>query len=466
MIKFPATLSSRLTLWYALAFMLLLTIAFGVLYVSIDELLDSRIDEDLIEDVEELKILFETEGMQSLQSEIDREQQSGDTNEFFIRILDAQAKEIYASDLTHWTQLNTKTEAIEQLSNLNTRYVFETAELENQEEASRIIYGSLNASTIIHIGESTEEKVETLERLFSLFAVILIVVVPLASLIGWLIARKATQGIKQVSRAAQKIERGHLEARVSVKNQQAEIQVLAQSFNAMAMRIRNLIQEMREMIDNIAHDLRSPLGRIRAISESTLSGNTSLTDYQNAASDTLEECDRLIHLINTSLDVAEAEAGVAYSKTEELDISSLTREACELFEPVAEQKEIKMGCKTDDNCRVLGNRPYLQRVIANLIDNALKYTPSNGRVSVVLKRYKKSVKITVEDNGRGIPVADTQRIFDRFYRCDSSRSGSGCGLGLSFARAVARSHGGEIELSHQTKQGAVFTLTLPLAHAQ
>jgi signal transduction histidine kinase len=87
-------------------------------------------------------------------------------------------------------------------------------------------------------------------------------------------------------------------------------------------------------------------------------------------------------------------------------------------------------------------------------------------VSVVLKRYKKSVKITVEDNGRGIPVADTQRIFDRFYRCDSSRSGSGCGLGLSFARAVARSHGGEIELSHQTKQGAVFTLTLPLAHAQ
>ncbi len=231
----------------------------------------------------------------------------------------------------------------------------------------------------------------------------------------------------------------------------------------MADRIRNLITEMREMIDNIAHDLRSPIARIRAISESALSTQGSINDYKTVAADTLEECDRLIKLINNTLDVAEAEAGIANSMKETIDLSKLTADACELFEPVAEQKNIDLTYKLAEDCHLTGHRQNLQRMLANLLDNALKYTSSAGKVGIVLESRPKAIQIAIADTGPGISKADQQRVFERFYRCDDSRGRSdGCGLGLCFARAVARTHGGEIFLSSKPGDGSTFTITLPV----
>ncbi|VAW96054.1 hypothetical protein MNBD_GAMMA23-538 [hydrothermal vent metagenome] len=215
------------------------------------------------------------------------------------------------------------------------------------------------------------------------------------------------------------------------------------------------------MTDNIAHDLRSPLARVRAISESMLSTDNTHQEYKSAASDTIEECDRLLQMINSILDVAEAEAGAFQTPKQKVNIHQLVQDACELFEAMAEQKCIKLVCRLENKCYIYGNIQNLQRMLANLLDNAIKYTLENGQVDVVLTCIQQEIKIIVMDTGMGIPENDQTRVFDRFFRCDQSRTHDGCGLGLSFSRAVAHSHGGDINLSSRLKKGSCFTIKLP-----
>lgn len=248
---------------------------------------------------------------------------------------------------------------------------------------------------------------------------------------------------------------------MTVTAQGDEIQQLADTFNAMLDRIRDLIAEMREMTDNIAHDMRSPLARIRAISEVAVSSASTSDDHKQAASTTIEECDRLLQMINATLDVAEAEAGTAAADVQTVDISELARDACELFEPVAEEKEIELTCELDSGCSIRGNVQNLQRMLANLLDNALKYTPPKGRVGINLGCEDDSIRVAVADTGIGIPAVDQARIFERFFRCDQSRTESGCGMGLSFSQAVARAHGGDISVNSEPGNGTTFTITFP-----
>ncbi len=467
MIRLPNTLAARLTLWYASAFVFFLVVAFAILYLSMNTVLNSRIDEDLEEDIEEFRLTFETNGLEEVKREIDREVMAGDTVDEFLRLLSPAGKEIYSSDQNHWNNLNTDIDIVKRFTAPDVEPVLLSADFESQEHTTRMIYGYIGPGVILHLGDSLEEKEEIMELLFLVFLIMFCFVIPLAYGVGRFVARKAVRGIEAVSHAAIDIERGKFDQRVSVTGSGDEIETLANTFNAMAERIRNLIAEMREMIDNIAHDMRSPLGRIRAISESVLSAsdngreNGRGEEYKKAAADTLEECDRLIQLINTTLDVAEAESGVASNMIEAVNISELTENACELFEPLAEEKRITVSPKLEPECWLRGNRQNLQRMLVNLLDNAMKYTPAKGRVNVRLERNDDAIQIEIADTGVGVPLTDQQRVFQRFFRCDQSRSQEGCGLGLAFARAVAHTHGGDINLTSTPSEGSIFTVTLP-----
>jgi len=462
MIYFPNTLAFRLTFWYTLVFITLITIAFIASYLSLKKTLNQNMEYDLLEGIVEFKILYKKEGLDGVKREIDRDIKSGEEQNIFYKLLDKNGAQIYSSDLSHWKFLPDNQHIIKQVFSTN-KFIYQTIDMQGKTYKAKAIYDLITPDILLFTGESTEKTHDIMAFLSRIFISIILLVIPFSSLIGWLMARHAVKGIKEVSRIASELEKGKLDKRVPISAQGDEITQLVNTFNAMLDRIWILISEMKEMTDNIAHDLRSPLARIRVISELVLSNNNTPQEFKSTASDTIEECDRLLQMINSALDVAEVEADTCQIPKQKINISQLTQDACEIFDAIAEQKHIKLTCRLKNNCQVYGNIQNLQRMLANLLDNAIKYTLDNGQVDVVLTCTEQNIEIMVLDTGIGIPENDQARIFDRFFRCDQSRTHDGCGLGLSFSRAVARSHGGDINLSSSLDKGSCFTIELPKA---
>jgi signal transduction histidine kinase len=222
--------------------------------------------------------------------------------------------------------------------------------------------------------------------------------------------------------------------------------------------IQALLKSMKEINDNIAHDLRSPIARIRGFAEMALMGNSSDSDYKEVAINTIEECDSLIDMVNTMLDITEAEAGVQEVKREPVDLTSLIGEAFELFRPMANEKQISLRSQLPNPLEFTCDRKKMQRVVTNLLENAIKYTPEKGIIEVSGGRRNGGVELVFKDTGMGISEIDLPRVFERFYRCDRSRSQSGVGLGLCLAKAYTEAMDGRISVTSTPEIGSVFKL--------
>jgi signal transduction histidine kinase len=180
------------------------------------------------------------------------------------------------------------------------------------------------------------------------------------------------------------------------------------------------------------------------------------------AVNTVEECDNLIALINTMLDITEVESGTGDFKIEPINLVDIIRNACELFQPLADEKGIQVIINLPEMLMINGDRHNMQRLVTNLLENAVKYTRSGGIVTISLFEAAGTIKMIFEDTGIGIAESELPKIFDRFYRCDQSRTEPGIGLGLSLAKAIAKAHGGDIQVSSQLNQGTRFVVTLPV----
>jgi signal transduction histidine kinase len=229
-------------------------------------------------------------------------------------------------------------------------------------------------------------------------------------------------------------------------------------------RIQGLMAGIKEMTDNIAHDLKSPITRIRGQAEVALTARAAADEYEAMAVGAIEECDRLLEMINTMLFISRTEAGLSKPELKPMDLAAVVRDACGLFQSLAEDKQIALAREGPERLEMRGDVRLIQRMLANLLDNAIKYTPEGGRVKVTLRSSPdRSVSIAVQDSGAGILDKDLPHIFERFYRGDPSRSQPGSGLGLSFARAVARAHGGEISVESRRPSGTTFRVEFPQA---
>ena len=279
--------------------------------------------------------------------------------------------------------------------------------------------------------------------------------------VGWFLARRALSGVVQLTRTANAVAEGALKERVPVTGRQDEIDRLAMTFNTMLDRINTLIQGMKETNDSIAHDLRSPITRMRGVAEAALTSESSSEAHRMLAGDIIEQCDRLLGMINTVLDISEAEAGVAKLVIEEFDIVPLVQDAVGLFLPMAEDKHIAVKVQAPSGARFFSDRRKLQRILGNLLDNAIKFTPPGGAITISVSGDDKRVLIGVGDTGIGISEKDVSQIFEKFFRADKSRSEAGSGLGLSLARAFAYSLGGSITATSVSGEGSTFTVILP-----
>lgn len=461
-LKFDS-LTKRLTLSYALAFSWLLGAVFISLLWFVGTALDARIQEDLTEDVDEFSGYLAKHGTTGVIEEMEKEAAGPERETTLLQLYRSNGSLVHSTDREYWGSWSIEQNQVLERTAALDDVAYESISVPQLESDARVVIGALSHEFVLVIAESNDERDEIMELLSIAFLTVFLLTVPLLAFLVWLLTRRSLVGIKKVSEAAMEIKAGNLDRRVGVRGQATEVQTLADTFDAMADRIQALIRNMREMTDNIAHDLRSPLGRVRLLSESVLHTITNDNDYRIAAENTVAECDRLIKMINTSLDVAETEAGVTIRPHEQFDMAELVRDACELFEPMAEELGINLEHAVEGSVQFEGDLTALQRMLGNVLDNATKFTSSGGVVSVSLAQDRDLLEVTVRDSGIGIDASDYDQIFHRFYRVDPSRSSSGCGMGLSYSRAVARAHGGNIDVSSVKGEYTEFVITLPLS---
>jgi signal transduction histidine kinase len=265
-------------------------------------------------------------------------------------------------------------------------------------------------------------------------------------LAGGITARRVLKRIDTIRDTSTKIMSGNLSERVPITRRNDEFDGLATNLNAMLDRIEQLLQGLKQVTDNVAHDLKTPLTRLRNQAESALRDGASAETRRQALETTIAESDRLIQTFNALLMIARAEAGAPSGALTDVDVSAVVADLAELYGPVAEDKDIVVETAIAQGVHLRANRELIGQAMVNLLENAVKYARPDaggeGRITVGLRQDRDRVLIEVADNGPGIPEADRQRVLERFVRLEKSRSEAGSGLGLSLVDAVARLHGG------------------------
>lgn len=451
------TLFFRLTVLYTLALVFVSAISFIVIYYRIYAVTMEHMDDELLAEIEWYAEEMAANSLESVKAKIAEEVESEDPDEEFYRLIDFNGNTFVATDMSSWGSVD-KSDIIARLQGNKKKYAFQTIAIPERDFEARVISAVIGPDTVLQIGESLEEADEYLEIFRNLFAILIIILIILSATIGWFLARRALIGMQEVTQTAEDISTGSYDRRVQVRGQLEEIKKLGDTFNYMLDRIQNLLKSMKEINDNIAHDLRSPLARIRGIAEMTLTDEKSIDDYKNMAVSSIEECDVLIDMINTMLDITEAEAGVNETKDEEFDLVALIHDACELFRPMVDEKKMELNVNLPDTLTFRGDKKKMQRVVTNILENSIKYSAEQGVVTVLAASDNGKVEIVFKDTGIGISETDLPHIFERFYRCDRSRSQGGVGLGLSLAKAYTESMNGSISVNSTENQGSTFTL--------
>lgn len=264
-----------------------------------------------------------------------------------------------------------------------------------------------------------------------------------------------------IGKTANAIVSGNLAQRIPVTRRSDEFDRLSRVLNTMLEKIQHLMQGMREVTDNLAHDLRNPLNRLRNRLESSQYETHAKVDYPQLVQDTIQDVDDLIKTFNALLNIAQMESGVQRDDWTEVDLSTLTDELAELYTAVAEEQGLALNHYAEPGLHVHGNRQLLAQAMTNLLDNAVKYTPEGGNITLEAKRLDQQIIISIADNGPGIPEDQYAQVFKRFTRLDNARSSPGNGLGLSLVKAVADLHGAEIQLQ-DNHPGLKASLIIPM----
>ena len=452
------TIGFRLTLWYSAVFIFSSLLLFGLTYVLLSSSIRAQGRELIQTKIREYALQYESGGLKGLMSEIHLEHSNNQLAGFFVRVADPQNKTLSLTLPHKWKEVYIK--EIEDGSPSKSGEW--TLLRRGDDNVLEIANHRLADGSLLQVGNESEKQEKLLERFQTIFAGIMVPVILLGFTGGSFFAFRALGPIRDLIQTVRSVERGEMDARVPLRQTGDELDELVQLFNGMLERIETLITGMRAALDNAAHDLRTPVARMRAVVETVLHSECDANTLREALMDCAEESERIVTMLSTLMDISEAETGVIDLHLTKANIISLIDKVIDLYQYVAEEKGVGIHTALPEElyARVDSNR--IRQVIANLLDNAIKFSAEGGRIHIEACLEGDEVKISIKDSGAGIPPHDLPHIFDRLYRGDKSRSHRGLGLGLSLVQAVVRAHKGRIEVRSTPAEGSTFTLFLPV----
>jgi heavy metal sensor kinase len=317
----------------------------------------------------------------------------------------------------------------------------------------------------VAIGRPLTDNQKVMRKLTQIYIGLVPVIIVGGCLLGWLIAGRALTPVTEVAQAAQRISGSNLSLRIPSRGAGDELDYLIETFNRMIERLESSFNQIRQFSTDVSHELRTPITAIRGQLEVALFTAKDIEQYREAMFNSLQDIERLSQIVRALLLLSQAESGQVALRKTRLDLSTSARDIIDQFQIPAEAAQIRLVADLPPECPVEVDRVQIERMLSNLISNALKFTPVGGEVRVSLRRRSDRIDLIVEDTGRGIAPEHLPHVFDRFYQVPDSDANAerGLGLGLSFVSWIAKAHGGSVEVESEMNKGSRFTVSLPAA---
>ena len=479
----------RLTIWYSLILLAALGV-FGIAsYVYTGEMLSQNLTLSLENETEWLKDILEGRlGIERGKSRNPRSQLLPPPSAQRDTVTESEGRNESEEDYTIWNKiyehslLNSKKQFVD-VRDKRGRVFYKSFNLGEdtlpsppglREYVVKVINTTLGSERIrlaamntkfyeIRVAYPVEEINDVLRSLFSIFIILIPIVLAISVFGGYFLAKQSLRPVEEITRTARKITATSLRERIHVKNPNDEIGRLTETLNNMIGRLEASFEQVQQFSLDASHELRTPLTIMRGEIELALRGNNRGTSYKKTLVSLLEEVLRMTSIIEGLILLAKADSGNVKLEKKPTHLNALVSEIREDAEILAEQKKISVSISRLDEATVLGDAVRLRQLMLNLIDNAIKYTPQDGKITLSLALAHGKARFTVEDTGIGIPDSELKKIFDRFYRVDKSRSRlpDGLGLGLSISRWIAEAHGGSLIAESKVGSGSKFTIVLP-----
>ncbi len=452
---FFKTLKFRVLFWYLLTFSLSSIIIFSLSYYFLYNSLLNKEKKELVVMLNQYITFYQTKNIEILKKRISLPQIKYN---YFAEIKD-KGKLIIKNLPKKWSDKFFNENRLPYTKNIK---IVKVRSNDDPDDFFYVAYFK-DKNKFFAIGEMFEETDDLLENFFDISIIIILLILIIGATGGYIITTKLVSPINNVIVTMNEIANTRNFALRMKKDKKVayELNQLIDIFNIMLERIEKLIDGMKDSLDYVAHDLKTPITRLKNSAYSILSKKDSnINECREALIKTIEECDEIVKMLDSIMTLSEAETGSVKLNFDTIDLKEIINEIVELYEFIAEEKNIKIIKHFQGNCKVKGDRHLLGRAISNLIDNAIKYSNENSEIICSVIDEGKYVKIEVKDYGIGIDQAEINKIFERLYRGDKSRLTKGHGLGLSLVKAIVELHNGKLSVKSKKNKGSTFIIQL------